>query len=93
MEKQRALATLGRTSYLYSHSESEAKQTLLRQAVDYYLSSQEVCDRLTGTRELSDKELLEMRSRLYLNLGLVCENMEELCAAKDYMQKALGIVE
>ena len=96
-EEQRALATLGRTFYLHSHTELEAKQskervtTLLLSAGEHYLRSLEVCDKLVGN--LPDRELLEMRSRLYLNLGLVYEDQRDLQSAKRFTEKALGVVE
>lgn len=95
-EEQRALATLGRTFFVHSQYEQEAKRgrervnDLLLHAGDHYLRSLDVCDRLTGT--LSDRELLEMRSRLYLNLGLVYEMNEDLVSAKRFCEKALGVV-
>lgn len=98
VEEQRALATLGRTFFVHSQSELEAKKrkeevdNLLLKSVDYYLSSLEVCDRLLGGVVLSDRELLEMRSRLYLNLGLVYENQKDLQSARQFIEKALGIV-
>ena len=56
-----------------------------------YLDSLAVCDKLLGT--VSEKVLLEMKSRLYLNLGLTYEkDSEEDCArAKSFMEKALVI--
>jgi len=56
-----------------------------------YLDSLAVCDKLVGT--VSEKDLLEMKSRLYLNLGLTYEkDSEEDCArAKSFMEKALVI--
>ena len=38
------------------------------------------------------RELLEMRSRLYLNLGLVYQDNEDLQSAKKFIEKALSIV-
>ena len=38
------------------------------------------------------RELLEMRSRLYLNLGLVYQHNEDLQSAKKFIEKALSIV-
>lgn len=38
------------------------------------------------------RELLEMRSRLYLNLGLVYQTNEDLQSARKFMEKALSIV-
>ena len=64
---------------------------LLLDAGTHYLQSLEVCDRLVG--QLSDGELLEMRSRLYLNLGLVYEMKKDFQSARMFMMKALGILE
>lgn len=41
---------------------------------------------------LFNRELLEMRSRLYLNLGLVYQTNEDLQSARKFMEKALSIV-
>ncbi len=98
-EQQRALATLGRTFYVHSQSELESRnegdgrseeEELLLKAGSHYLQSLDLCDRLTG--ELSDKELLEMRSRLYLNLGLVYETKGDLKSGRKFMDKALDIL-
>ena len=96
-EEQRALATLGRTYYVHSQSELEGGDSpsrvadkLLLRAEQHYLQALEACDGLTG--ELSDRELLEMRSRLYLNLGLVYEDQGDLTNARSFMNKALAIV-
>jgi len=100
VEEQRALATLGRTSYIHSQSEEEQSRRdeedgrvseLLVLAGTHYLQSLGVCDRLVG--QLSDRELLEMRSRLYLNLGLVYEMKADYHSARMFMVKALGVLE
>ena len=93
VEEQRALATIGRTWFVYSGdaiSAAEQDEYLL-QSQTAYLDSLAVCDKLLGT--VSEKDLLEMKSRLYLNLGLTYErDSEEDCArAKSFMEKALVI--
>ena len=81
---------------MWSQSELERRKgrdrasEFLVQAGTYYLQSLELCDQLIG--QLSDRELLEMRSRLYLNLGLVYEMQEDLQSAKRFMEKALSIL-
>lgn len=81
---------------MWSQSELERRKgrdrasEFLVQAGTYYLQSLELCDQLIG--QLSDRELLEMRSRLYLNLGLVYEMQEDLQSAKRFMEKALNIL-
>ncbi len=96
-EEQRALATLGRTYYVYSQSVLEREgnsparvDELLVRAGHHYLQALDTCDKLTG--DLSDREMLEMRSRLYLNLGLVYEDKGNLTSAREFMKKALGVV-
>lgn len=54
-----------------------------------YQKSLAVCDKLGET--VSQKEWLEMQSRLYLNLGLTYENQKESPMAKSFMEKALVI--
>ena len=98
-EEQRALATLGRTFYIHSlsveeHAKEEGEERacgLLLEAGTHYLQSLDLCDRLMG--QLSDTEVLEMKSRLYLNLGLVYERKKDFQSAKMFMMKALGILE
>lgn len=69
----------------------ERVNDLLLLAGQHYLRSLDVCDKLL--EELPDRELLEMKSRLYLNLGLMYEIQEDkLLSAKTFMEKALGIV-
>ena len=77
--------------YIYSQSEEGKawERELLRGASEQYQRGLKVCEKLVG--ELSDRELLEMRARLYLNLGLVYEAKEDLLSAKTFMEKALGI--
>ncbi len=92
-EEQRALATLGRTYFVHSQSElekgGEKATKLLRQASLGYQRSLDVCDKLIG--QISDREVLEMKSRLYLNLGLVYETRSDTKEARKFMEKALSI--
>ena len=91
-EEQRALATLGRTYFVYSQSEEERGKpntAHLLKAEKHYLESLDICDKLVS--RVPDRELLEMRARLYLNLGLVYEDQLDLRAARGSMEKALNI--
>lgn len=54
-----------------------------------YLRSLEICDRLHDA--VSDNELLEMKARLYLNLGLTYEWKREIKEALKFVNKALII--
>lgn len=54
-----------------------------------FLESLSICDQL---REIvKEKELLEMRARLYLNLGLVYDNLKNKKKGMKYIEKALVI--
>ena len=53
-----------------------------------YRNSLSVCDKLHDI--VPDKELLEMRARLFLNLGLVYESREYSMAQK-FIEKAVSI--
>uniref|UniRef100_A0A2H8TJ11 Tonsoku-like protein n=1 Tax=Melanaphis sacchari TaxID=742174 RepID=A0A2H8TJ11_9HEMI len=92
VEQQRALATLGRTYFLWSetfdtneHKKSEALST----SVKYYLKSLEVCNNLG--KEVGTKTLSEMKARLYLNLSLCEESSNELNKSMDYINKAIKL--
>ena len=69
----------------------DAAQTeeCLIEAQKAYLESLSVCDELQGS--ISDTELLEMRSRLYLNLGLVYDNKNDTSSARKFINQALNI--
>ena len=66
----------------------EEVEDCLLQAQLSYRNSLSVCDKLHHT--VADKELLEMRSRLFLNLGLVYESRDYSLAQK-FMERALAI--
>ena len=93
VEEQRALATIGRTWFVHSDdaiSPDEQEECLL-ESQTAYLKSLAVCDKLQET--VPGKDLLEMKSRLYLNLGLTYEkdSQEDSSRAKRFMEKALII--
>ena len=84
MEEQRAFATIGRTWFMSANSSTD-----MQKAQSAYLESLSICDQL---REIvKEKELLEMRARLYLNLGLVYNNLKNRKKGMKYIEKALGI--
>ena len=62
---------------------------LLKQASHEYHCSLDVCDKLIG--QIPDKEVMEMKSRLYLNLGLVYETQCDTREARKFMEQALSI--
>lgn len=61
----------------------------MTKAKQEYHNSLDICNRLVG--QVSNKELMEMKSRLYLNLGLVYEIQGDIGNARKFMEKALGI--
>ena len=91
IEEQRALATIGRTWFVYSDSVSdpdEVEESLLN-AQAAYQDSLSVCDKLRDS--VPEKELLQMRSRLYLNLGLIYDSRDDLPRSHKFMENALSI--
>ncbi|CAB4035582.1 tonsoku isoform X2, partial [Paramuricea clavata] len=84
VEEQRALATVGRTLFVSAVSFSE-----LFEAKSVFLESLSICDQLKDIVE--EKELLEMRARLYLNLGSVYANLKNPKKAVRYIEEALVI--
>ncbi|XP_068698694.1 tonsoku-like protein isoform X1 [Montipora foliosa] len=94
VEEQRALATIGRTWFVHSGdaiSPDEQEEYLLESQAAY-LKSLSAVEKLQGGT-VSNKQLLEMKSRLYLNLGLTYEkdSQEDCTRAKSFMEKALVI--
>uniref|UniRef100_A0A3P9A3B5 Tonsoku-like protein n=1 Tax=Esox lucius TaxID=8010 RepID=A0A3P9A3B5_ESOLU len=89
-EEQRALATIGRT-FLFRY-ESDSSKESLRQAEDAFRKSMDIVDsQLEGT--VSNRELSEMRARLYLNLGLVCDHLGEPKRCSEYIRLSVYIAE
>ncbi|KAE8289979.1 Tonsoku-like protein NF-kappa-B inhibitor-like protein 2 [Larimichthys crocea] len=89
-EEQRALATIGRT-YLFRY-ESDQSRNSLEQAEDAFLKSLGIVeDRLKGT--VSVQEVSEMKARLFLNLGLVCDHLGETKRCNDFIRRSIYIAE
>jgi len=89
VEQQRALATIGRTLFMCGQQAStDSSQTSqhLVESLQVYLKSLEVCDQLNDS--VGRAELLEMKSRLYLNIGLVYEAQHELPQAQKFLEQA-----
>ncbi|XP_014233563.1 tonsoku-like protein [Trichogramma pretiosum] len=83
VEEQRAYATLGRTYLFQAEREDGPKDEILKKSKNSFQQSIKLCDRLNN--HLSEKELIIMRARLLLNLGLVLEQQKDL-------QKALNLI-
>ncbi|XP_027857210.1 tonsoku-like protein isoform X1 [Xiphophorus couchianus] len=89
-EEQRALATIGRT-FLFRY-ESDQSKSSLEQAEDAFRKSLAVVDeRLGGT--LPEREISEMKARLFLNLGLVCDQLGEPKRCSEFIRRSVFIAE
>nr|XP_020026568.1 tonsoku-like protein isoform X2 [Castor canadensis] len=89
-ELQRAWATIGRTHLdIYDHCQS--RDALLQAQTAFEKSLAIVDEKLEGT--LAQRELSEMRTRLYLNLGLTFESLEQMALCNDYFKKSIFLAE
>ncbi|XP_076013393.1 tonsoku-like protein [Genypterus blacodes] len=89
-EEQRALATIGRT-FLFRY-ESDQSRNSLKQAEDAFRKSLAIVDdRLEGT--VSQREISEMKARLFLNLGLVCDHLGESKLCSEFIRRSVFIAE
>lgn len=90
VELQRALATIGRVYLLRAQSDPNAGdyKKHLRSAEKSFLESLLVCKKLT---HLSNTETLDMKARLFLNLGVTYECKEEYELAIKELEKAMTI--
>ncbi|XP_050398300.1 tonsoku-like protein [Patella vulgata] len=93
LEEQRAWATIGRT-YL---CQAEATQSrgpqleILKKAEDSLLKSLEVCERLKPTTKV--ESYMEMKERLFLNMGLVYDGRGEVKSSAEYFKRAISIAQ
>ncbi|KAK2825983.1 hypothetical protein Q5P01_020197 [Channa striata] len=89
-EEQRALATIGRT-YLFRY-ESDQSRTSLEHAEDAFRKSLAIVDdRLEGS--VPEREISEMKARLFLNLGLVCDHLGEPKRCSEFIRRSIFIAE
>ncbi|XP_011502231.1 PREDICTED: tonsoku-like protein isoform X2 [Ceratosolen solmsi marchali] len=91
IEEQRAYATLGRTHLLVAESlikesDSDKKAEVLKNAKRAFSKSIRLCDKLENKIDIS--ELLTMRARLLLNLGLVLEQQKDTEEALSLIKQA-----
>nr|XP_006824749.1 PREDICTED: tonsoku-like protein-like [Saccoglossus kowalevskii] len=93
VEEQRALATIGRTYLCKSDAviDSSKSQQALQKAQESFIKSLDVCDKLKNT--VSEKELQEMRARLFLNLGLVFDNQQDQKNCIKFIRQSIYIAE
>ncbi|CAC5396682.1 NFKBIL2 [Mytilus coruscus] len=91
LEEQRALATIGRT-YLFQCDSARGKQNIVKaskQAEEAFCKSLTACENLK--QEVKNVEYMEMKARLYLNLGLVFDGRGDTRQCAEYMKKAITI--
>ncbi len=84
MEEQRALAAIGQ-ALLRSGKMDKAQSTLFK--------SLKICEKLQESVHVTKKILQEMRAGLFLNLGLVFNNLNNQEECTKYMEKALDIAQ
>ncbi|XP_004837765.1 tonsoku-like protein isoform X2 [Heterocephalus glaber] len=89
-EMQRAWATIGRTHLdIYDHCQS--REALVQAQAAFEKSLAIVDEKLEGT--LTQRELSEMRTRLYLNLGLTFESLQQTALCNAYFKKSIFLSE
>ncbi|XP_057368859.1 tonsoku-like protein [Daphnia carinata] len=95
LEIQRALATIGRTHFCHAEALTTNNRVLYDKALDSsklsYQKSLELCERLKEV--VSERDYMQMNSRLLLNLGLVCDLQQQDSAAVNYFKKASYIAD
>ncbi|XP_022094570.1 tonsoku-like protein [Acanthaster planci] len=95
VEEQRAQATIGRTFLIQGESMRQDHPNeaihVLQKARESFLKSLEVCGLLKGV--VSDKELMEMKARLYLNIGLVYDYQGDNGNSAKFIKQAIFIAE
>nr|XP_058132176.1 tonsoku-like protein isoform X2 [Dasypus novemcinctus] len=90
IELQRAWATIGRTHLdIYDHSQS--RDALLQAQAAFEKSLAIVDEKLEGA--VAQRELSEMRTRLYLNLGLTFESLQQAALCSDFFKKSIFLSE
>lgn len=89
-EEQRALATIGRT-YLNFHESHHSKSSLEHADEAFRKSLRIVDDRLEGT--LPQREINEMKARLFLNMGLVYHHQGEPKRCSEFIRQSIFIAE
>ncbi|GBP19352.1 Tonsoku-like protein [Eumeta japonica] len=91
VEEQRAMATLGRIYLLQGQSSHDKKdsQNSLTSAEKTFMKSLVLCEKLNG--KINKHELMDMRARLLLNIGVVQEHLGFIDKAIDCIEKAIVI--
>lgn len=89
-EEQRALATIGRT-YLFRYESDQLRSSLEKAEDAFQRSLAIVNDRLEGM--VPEREICEMKARLFLNLGLVCDHLGEPKRCSEFIRRSVFIAE
>ncbi|XP_074754375.1 tonsoku-like protein [Athene noctua] len=94
-EQQRAWATIGRTFMLMAEGRDPregAAAAALAQAQQAFRTSLAIVEeKLEGS--VAHREITEMRSRLYLNLGLVYDSLKDSAKCDHYIKKSIFLSE
>ncbi|XP_045142634.1 tonsoku-like protein [Echinops telfairi] len=90
VEQQRAWATIGRT-YLDIQEHSQSQDALLQAQAAFEKSLAIVDEKLDGS--VTHREVIEMRTRLYLNLGLTFDSLQQAALCSDYFKKSIFLSE
>uniref|UniRef100_A0A8D0GSM6 Tonsoku like, DNA repair protein n=1 Tax=Sphenodon punctatus TaxID=8508 RepID=A0A8D0GSM6_SPHPU len=90
IEQQRAWATIGRT-YMFIADSSQSGEAL-REAEQAFMKSLAIVEE-TLEGEVPRRELSEMKTRLYLNLGLVYDSLKDQAKCSHYIRKSIFISE
>ncbi|XP_075405211.1 tonsoku-like protein [Tenrec ecaudatus] len=90
VEQQRAWATIGRT-YLDIQEHSQSQDALLQAQAAFEKSLAIVDEKLDGS--VAHREVIEMRTRLYLNLGLTFDSLQQAPLCSDYFKKSIFLSE
>ncbi|XP_054023510.1 tonsoku-like protein [Dryobates pubescens] len=91
-EQQRAWATIGRTYMFMAESDGTVAQEAWRKAERAFHTSLTIVEeKLEGA--VPDREVTEMRTRLYLNLGLVYDSLKDPAKSHQYIRKSIFLAD
>ncbi|XP_069112103.1 tonsoku-like protein [Argopecten irradians] len=93
LEEQRAWATIGRT-YLFQIETAKGKDVVgnaIKRGKEAFFKSLQVLEKLQHS--VTNTEYMEMKARLYLNLGLVFDSSGDLQQCAEFMKKAINIAQ
>lgn len=92
LEQQRAYATIGRVHFQHAQqSHDKAVDHLVAEAESAFKQSLNLVGKLSD--DIPELEIAEMKSRLLMNLGLVCDFRNDIKGCSDYFRIAIQIAE